>query len=110
MYRVRRFAVRHSRQFEWLYQRLESTLVALAPVTRGSCTISLPYEKLLIAGRLGMKPESLSRAFQRLQSVGVWIDQNIVVVRDVARLSEFAGRERPLAFKCPAFRAGCRPG
>ena len=34
MYRVRRFAVRHSRQFEWLYQRLESTLVALAPVFR----------------------------------------------------------------------------
>lgn len=91
-------------------QRLANFLVALAPVTRGSCTISLPYEKLLIAGRLGMKPESLSRAFQRLQSVGVWIDQNIVVVRDVARLSEFAGRERPMAFKCPAFRAGCRPG
>ncbi|KGJ06650.1 Methylene-tetrahydrofolate reductase C terminal [Paracoccus halophilus] len=32
MYRIRRFAVRHSRQFEWIYNRLESALVALAPV------------------------------------------------------------------------------
>lgn len=91
-------------------QRLADFLVRLAPVAYGSCTIALPYEKLLIAGRLGMKPESLSRAFQRLHTVGVRINQSTVAVNDVARLSEFAGRERMLAFKCPAFRAGCPPG
>ncbi|MCV2880142.1 methylenetetrahydrofolate reductase C-terminal domain-containing protein [Sedimentimonas flavescens] len=32
MYRVRLFAVRHSRAFEWLYARLESTMVALDPL------------------------------------------------------------------------------
>ena len=88
-------------------QRLADFLVGMAPVTQGSCTIALPYEKLLIAGRLGMKPESLSRAFQRLRGVGVRINQNTVAVGDVARLAEFAGRERLMAFKCPAFRAGC---
>ena len=88
-------------------QRLADFLVGMAPVTQGSCTIALPYEKLLIAGRLGMKPESLSRAFQRLRAVGVRINQNTVAVGDVARLAEFAGRERLMAFKCPAFRAGC---
>lgn len=91
-------------------QRLADFLVGLAPVTQGSCTIALPYEKLLIAGKLGMKPESLSRAFQRLHSLGVRINQNTIAVGDVARLSEFAGRERLMAFKCPAFRAGCGPG
>jgi CRP-like cAMP-binding protein len=88
-------------------QRLAAFLVDLAPTARGACTIALPYEKLLIAGRLGMKPESLSRAFQRLRSLGVRIRHSTVAVGDVARLAEFAGRERVLAFRCPAFRAGC---
>jgi CRP-like cAMP-binding protein len=88
-------------------QRLAFFLVGLAPVSRGSCTIALPYEKGLIAGRLGMKPESLSRAFQRLRSVGVRAEQNVIAVGDMARLAEFAGRERPLAFRCPALRMGC---
>lgn len=91
-------------------QRLANFLVELAPVKQGPCTIALPYEKLLIAGRLGMKPESLSRAFQRLQSVGVRINQSTIAVSDIARLAEFAGRERLLAFRCPGFRVGCAPG
>jgi hypothetical protein len=32
MYRVRLFAVRHSRALEWLYARFESTMVALDPL------------------------------------------------------------------------------
>ncbi len=91
-------------------QRLASFLVSLAPVSQGPCTIALPYEKLLIAGTLGMKPESLSRAFQRLQPVGVRANQGTVAVSDVARLIEFAGRERPMAVRCPLLRTGCRPG
>ncbi len=88
-------------------QRLAAFLVDLAPTQRGACTIALPYEKLLIAGRLGMKPESLSRAFQRLRALGVRIHHNTVAVGDVARLAEFAGRERVMAFRCPAFRPAC---
>ncbi|MGB3391573.1 MAG: cyclic nucleotide-binding domain-containing protein [Pseudaminobacter sp.] len=90
-------------------QRLASFLVELAPNERGACTITLPYEKLLIAGRLGMKPESLSRAFQRLHVLGVKTNQNTVSVGDVSRLVEFAGRERLMAFKCPGLRIGCPP-
>lgn len=91
-------------------QRLAEFLIGLAPVAQGSCSIALPYEKLLIAGRLGMKPESLSRAFQRLRAVGVRINQNTVAVGDVARLAEFAGRDRVMAFRCPGFRPGCGSG
>jgi Methylene-tetrahydrofolate reductase C terminal len=32
MYRIRLFAVRHSRSFEWIYQRFESAMVALDPL------------------------------------------------------------------------------
>ena len=89
-------------------QRLAAFLVDLAPTEQGACTMALPYEKVLIAGRLGMKPESLSRAFQRLRSLGVRIHHNSVAIGDVARLTEFAGRERVMAFRCPALRTGCR--
>lgn len=34
MYRIRLFAIRHARAFEWFYTRFESTLVALDPLFR----------------------------------------------------------------------------
>ena len=58
----------------------------------------LPYDKVLIAGRLGMKPESLSRAFIRLKKVGVTVSQNNAAIADVARLREFAGQDPALAW------------
>lgn len=74
-------------------QRVAEFLVSLAPVEAGPCTIELPYEKALIAGRLGMKPESLSRSFMRLREVGVTIQQARVAIRDVEELHAFALRE-----------------
>ena len=56
--------------------------------------IKLPYDKTLIAGHLGLKPESLSRAFAKLRRVGVNIHASDVVVREVARLKCLATSER----------------
>ena len=85
-------------------------ITGLARPAQGLCTITLPYEKMLIAGRLGMKPESLSRAFQRLRGVGVFTEHDTVTIQSVTRLAEFAGRDRTLAISCPGLRAGyCRP-
>ena len=75
-------------------QRIAEFLISLAPVDEGPCTIALPYDKVLIAGRLGMKPESLSRAFQRLRGVGVRIKQNMASIADVKTLDEFVNKER----------------
>lgn len=75
-------------------QRVAEFLLALAPVEEGACTIALPYDKALIAGRLGMKPESLSRAFHRLKEVGVRINQNMASVADVEKLRAFFEQER----------------
>lgn len=52
-------------------QRVAEFLLELAPCRTGSCEVVLPYDKTLIAGRLGLKPESLSRAFARLRDHGV---------------------------------------
>lgn len=81
-------------------QRVAEFLISLAPVNRGPCTIALPYEKTLIAARLGMKPESLSRAFQRIRSIGVMIDHDLARVADVARLSGYLNQERVSAVTC----------
>ncbi len=45
-------------------QRVAEFLASLCPASEGTCTIALPYDKALIAGRLGLKPESLARLRQ----------------------------------------------
>jgi CRP-like cAMP-binding protein len=75
-------------------QRLAEFMLALAPVEDGACTIALPYDKALIAGHLGMKPESLSRAIARLKEVGVTVKRNMATIHDVDRLRNFFEQER----------------
>ena len=51
------------------------------------CSLDLPFERKLIAGVLGIKPESLSRAFNRLKPHGVTSPSNrIVRIADLDRL------------------------
>ncbi len=76
-------------------QRVAEFLASLCPVNGGGPhTIVLPYDKALIAGRLGLKPESLSRAFAKLKSVGVRVRASHVVISEVARLRDLAANER----------------
>jgi CRP-like cAMP-binding protein len=70
-------------------QRIADFLVRLCPAREGSCTIDLPYEKALIASRLGMKPESLSRALAKLRPLGVSVDREQVSIVDVHLLVNF---------------------
>ena len=79
-------------------QRLAEFLVDLCPVEAGACTITLPYDKSLIAGRLGMKPESLSRAFGRLREQGVSVSHNQAAIRDVEALRDYVEEDRALAW------------
>jgi CRP-like cAMP-binding protein len=75
-------------------QRVAEFLTSLCPCEDGPCTISLPYDKSLIAGRLGLQPESLSRSFAKLRSVGVDVRASDVVVSDVARLRGLIASDR----------------
>jgi CRP-like cAMP-binding protein len=70
-------------------QRIADFLVRLCPVREGGCTIDLPYEKALIASRLGMKPESFSRGLAKLRPLGVSVEREQVSIVDVALLSRF---------------------
>lgn len=70
-------------------QRLATFLVSIAPSEHGSCSFSLPYDKVLIAGRLGMKPESLSRSFSGLREQGVTVSRQQVLISDMDVLKRF---------------------
>jgi CRP-like cAMP-binding protein len=75
-------------------QRVAEFLAELCPVSEGACTITLPYDKSLIAGRLGMKPESLSRTFARLRALGVTVSQNHAAIADVESLRNYVDEDR----------------
>ena len=75
-------------------QRVAEFLASLSLAEQGHCALALPYDKVLIAGRLGLTPESLSRAFARLRSIGVVVDASHVVVKDVAKLRQLAADDR----------------
>jgi CRP-like cAMP-binding protein len=75
-------------------QRLADFLADLCPEPNGSHTLALPYDKGLIAGRLGLEPETLSRSFAKLKSVGVEVKASYVTIADVERLRRFAAADR----------------
>ncbi len=70
-------------------QRLGGFLLGLCSDRKGSAVIDLPYDKSLVAARLGMKPESLSRALAKLRSHGVTSNGHQIDLADVAGLREF---------------------
>ena len=69
-------------------QRLGDFLLTLCDAEHGEAVVRLPYDKTLVAARLGMKPESLSRALAKLRTFGVLTRGNIVELNDVQRLRE----------------------
>ena len=75
-------------------QRLAEFLLSLSLTEQGHCALALPYDKSLIAGQLGLQPESLSRAFAKLRSIGVIVEASHVEVRDVAALRQIAANHR----------------
>jgi len=92
-------------------QRIAAFFVELAPRTEGPVTIELPYEKALIASRLGMKPESFSRALGKLGEIGVSVHRDSVEITNLARLAAFAtgqSRTAPGAASLPSALAQSR--
>ena len=73
-------------------QRIADFLLDQVTSTSGPAYIALPYEKALIANRLGMQPESFSRALVKLRDLGVTVARDNVHITDLARLVDFCSR------------------
>ncbi|MEM7221832.1 MAG: Crp/Fnr family transcriptional regulator [Pseudomonadota bacterium] len=67
-------------------ERLAAFLLKLSPRDDGAVVIRLPFDKSLIAGRLGMQPETFSRSLNKLRGLGVECKGPLVSVADVAAL------------------------
>jgi len=76
-------------------QRVGDFLLGLAQ-SKGQepCHVRFPYDKRTVAGQLGMSPETLSRALQRLEEVGVRsLPDHQVAIDSLPRLSAFCLEE-----------------
>ncbi|MGD9656821.1 MAG: Crp/Fnr family transcriptional regulator [Methylocystis sp.] len=73
-------------------QRLAQFLLSLCPPGEDSCRFRLPYDKRLIAARLGVKQETLSRAFAKLRAHGVRTETRNVHVESVSHLADQCDR------------------
>ncbi|MBI3516252.1 MAG: cyclic nucleotide-binding domain-containing protein [Proteobacteria bacterium] len=71
-------------------QRLGCYLLELARQQGDPARLKLPYDKQLLAARLGTTPENLSRAFATLRDHGVRTSGATVSLGRPARLAEFA--------------------
>ncbi len=72
-------------------QRLATFLLGLVSSEHEAADLHLPIDKGLIAARLGMKPETLSRALAALREEGLEISGERVHVPDVGHLRWIAG-------------------
>ena len=55
-----------------------------------TASMRLPFDKRLLAARLGCRQENLSRAFAALRSLGVETHGSRVILHDVARLRDYS--------------------
>lgn len=98
--------VRSTPIFEAMSQEVAQSITGAQPVRshekqsqffrQGATTSELPYEKSLTPNRLGMKPESFSRALVELRPLGIGVARELVTVADVlllVRLAEAVDRE-----------------
>jgi CRP/FNR family transcriptional activator FtrB len=87
-------------------ERLATLLLSLAPRGVGAARVMLPGSRRLVAGMLGVAPQSLSRAFAGLRPIGISGGGREITIVDVGRLRELAGardlkdtRSRPIGRK-----------
>ena len=75
-------------------QRLADFLVRLSAPSREPTIVGLPFAKTLVAQRLGMRPETLSRALAALRTEGVEAKGGQVKITDRERLQTFCEAPR----------------
>lgn len=73
-------------------QRLAMYLLELGGREDGEVAVTLPFTKRIVAEKLGMTPESLSRSLTALEALGVRQEgRNRLVIADAATLAESCG-------------------
>lgn len=69
-------------------QRVAHYLLTHCATDGGPASIRLPFQKSLLAGKLGLAPEALSRAFSSLRRAGVTVRGRTIQISDVNALRQ----------------------
>lgn len=69
-------------------QRVADYLIKSCPHDVTSYSVRLPFQKSLLAGKLGLAPEALSRAFSSLRDSGVIVRGRVIQVSDLGALKQ----------------------
>lgn len=75
-------------------ERLANWILKLHNFQKYPNYVELPIEKRLLASRLGMTPENLSRAFATLSGYGIKVDGARIILVDQAKLTAYAQPDR----------------
>lgn len=79
-------------------QRLGCYLLSLSPHQQGNTNaMRLPFDKRLLAARLGCRQENLSRAFAALRDFGVETHGARVILHDIAKLKAYSEPDEAFA-------------
>lgn len=70
-------------------QRLGSYMLSLTDKTEGGAIFRLPHNKGLVAARVGVRRETLSRLFTSLRGHGVVVDGPMVSIIDISSLAQY---------------------
>lgn len=83
-------------------QRIGCFLLRLTDVTQtGPVQLNLPYDKSLLAMRLGMQPETFSRSLNKLkEETGITIKGSTVEMKSLHQLSDFCCMSCTAEFPC----------
>ena len=81
-------------------QRVGCFLLNLVKTQTGKAEFELPYEKSLIASKLGIKSETFSRALNELKNHGVTVRGKYVIIEKVESLADFTCSACSDSFPC----------
>ncbi|MDX0996525.1 cyclic nucleotide-binding domain-containing protein [Sinorhizobium medicae] len=70
-------------------QRVANYILGQCPGDSPAFTFRLPFQKNVLAGKLGLAPEALSRAFSTLRQSGVIVKGRLIEIRDREALERF---------------------
>lgn len=70
-------------------QRVANYILSHCPNGSDSFSFRLPFQKNVLAGKLGLAPEALSRAFSMLRQSGVVVKGRVIEIRDRQALEQF---------------------
>lgn len=70
------------------FQRLVAWILAMQARSAVPSEVALPFNKALLAGRLGISPETLSRDLSRLAALGVTVQGRKLLIGDLDKLRQ----------------------